>query len=110
MAHLLRMGWFCPVHLKSIDAREQQALLSARLTLTRRLRDIVNSARPAAALRIRSPTVNLQGSRRAVQKSKNCIKCEPDHSSERFLRRQIAVPDEEARQECIILRGKVACL
>ena len=30
MAQLLRMGWFRPVHLKSMDAREQRALLSAR--------------------------------------------------------------------------------
>jgi len=25
MAHLLRMGWFRPVHLKSLEAREQSA-------------------------------------------------------------------------------------
>lgn len=36
MAHLPWMGWFRPVHLKSLDAREQRALLSARATLTRR--------------------------------------------------------------------------
>ncbi|MEQ8731918.1 IS110 family transposase [Roseitalea porphyridii] len=45
MAHLLRMGWFRPVHLKSMDAREQRALLSARTTLARRLKDIENSVR-----------------------------------------------------------------
>jgi transposase len=45
MAHLLRMGWFRPVHLKSLDAREQRTLLSARATLVRRLRDIENSVR-----------------------------------------------------------------
>jgi transposase len=45
MAHLLRMGWFRPVHLKSLDAREQRTLLSARTTLVRRLRDIENSVR-----------------------------------------------------------------
>lgn len=30
MAHLLRAGWFRPVHVKTPDAREQRALLSAR--------------------------------------------------------------------------------
>ena len=45
MAHLLRMGWFRPVHVKSIDAREQRVPLSARTSLVRRLRDIGNSVR-----------------------------------------------------------------
>lgn len=45
MAQLLRMGWFRPVHLKSMDAREQRALLSARETLARRLMDVENSVR-----------------------------------------------------------------
>ena len=45
MAHLLRMGWFCPVHLKSMDAREQRALLSARETMARQLMDVENSVR-----------------------------------------------------------------
>ena len=30
MAHLLRTGWFRPVHLKSVGAREQRAMLAAR--------------------------------------------------------------------------------
>jgi transposase len=45
MAHLLRLGWFRPVHLKSMDAREQRVLLSARMTLVRRRRDIENGVR-----------------------------------------------------------------
>lgn len=45
MAQLLRTGWFRPVHVKTIDAREQRALLSARATLVARLRDIENSMR-----------------------------------------------------------------
>jgi transposase len=45
MAHLLCMGWFRPVHVKSMDAREQRVLLSARTALVRRLRDIENSVR-----------------------------------------------------------------
>ena len=45
MADLLRMGWFRPVHVKSMDAREQRALLTARSTLVRRLKDVENSVR-----------------------------------------------------------------
>ena len=40
MANLLRMGWFRPVHVKSLDAREHRALLSVRFTLVRRLKDV----------------------------------------------------------------------
>ena len=45
MAHLLRMGWFRPVHVKTMDAREQRTMLSARSTLMARLKDIENSVR-----------------------------------------------------------------
>lgn len=45
MAHLLRTGWFRPVHAKTMRAREQRLLLAARTTLTRRLRDLDNSVR-----------------------------------------------------------------
>jgi transposase len=45
MAHLLRTGWFRPVHVKTMDAREQRTMLSARATLTARLKDIENSVR-----------------------------------------------------------------
>ena len=45
MADLLRMGWFRPVHVKSMDAREHRALLSVRSTLVRRLKDVENSVR-----------------------------------------------------------------
>ena len=45
MAHLLRTGWFRPVHVKTMDAREQRAMLSARATLVARLKDIENSVR-----------------------------------------------------------------
>ena len=45
MAHLLRMGWFRPVHVKTPDAREQRTMLSARTTLMARLKDIENSVR-----------------------------------------------------------------
>jgi transposase len=45
MAHLLRLGWFRPVHVKTVEAREQRALLTARSVLVRRLRDLENSVR-----------------------------------------------------------------
>jgi transposase len=45
MAHLLRTGWFRPVHVKTVDAREQRAMLSARSTLVARLKDVENSVR-----------------------------------------------------------------
>ncbi len=45
MARLLRMGWFRPVHDKTMDAREQRTILSARATLMARLKDIENSVR-----------------------------------------------------------------
>jgi transposase len=43
MADLLHPGWLRPVHVKTMDAREHRALLTARSTLVRRLKDIENS-------------------------------------------------------------------
>jgi transposase len=45
IAHLLRMGWFRPVHVKTSSAREQRVLLGARDALVRRMRDLDNSVR-----------------------------------------------------------------
>jgi transposase len=45
LAHLLRMGWFRPVHVKAASAREQRARLAARTTMVRQLRDLENSIR-----------------------------------------------------------------
>jgi transposase len=45
MAQLLRSGWFRPVHVKTVPAREQRTLLAARSTLMRRQKDIENSVR-----------------------------------------------------------------
>jgi transposase len=45
IAHLLRMGWFRPVHVKTVSARERRVLLGARDTLVRRTRDLDNSVR-----------------------------------------------------------------
>jgi transposase len=45
LAHLLRMGWFRPLHVKAVSAREQRARLAARETLVRQLRGLENSVR-----------------------------------------------------------------
>ncbi|MFC7544092.1 IS110 family transposase [Siccirubricoccus deserti] len=45
VGHLLRMGWFRPVHVKAITAREQRARLAARTTMVRQLQDLENSVR-----------------------------------------------------------------
>ena len=45
IAQLLRMGWFRPVHVKTVTAREQRVLLGAREMLVRRVRDLDNGVR-----------------------------------------------------------------
>ena len=45
IAHLLRMGWFRPVHVKTASARERRVLLGARDCLVRRIRDLDNTVR-----------------------------------------------------------------
>ena len=45
IAQLLRMGWFRPVHCKSIAAQEKRALLTARKLLVSRLIDVEMSVR-----------------------------------------------------------------
>jgi transposase len=45
MAHLLRMGWFRPVHAKSPGSQEVRALLVARKQLQHKLRDVELSLR-----------------------------------------------------------------
>jgi transposase len=40
IAHLMRMGWFRPVHCKSLPAQEIRALLTARKLLQAKLHDI----------------------------------------------------------------------
>jgi transposase len=45
IAQLMRLGWFRPVHCKSIAAQEVRALLTARKLLQSKLRDIENSLR-----------------------------------------------------------------
>jgi len=45
IAQLMRLGWFRPVHCKSIEAQETRAILTARKLLQSKLRDIENSLR-----------------------------------------------------------------
>jgi transposase len=45
IAQLTRLGWFRPVHCKSIEAQETRAVLTARKLLQSKLRDIENSLR-----------------------------------------------------------------
>jgi len=40
MAHLMRMGWFRPVHVKAPPAQEIRALLTARKLLVGKLQEI----------------------------------------------------------------------
>jgi transposase len=45
IAELMRLGWFRPVHCKTIEAQERRALLTARKLLQTKLRDIESSVR-----------------------------------------------------------------
>src|SRR5438046_44759 len=45
IAQLMRLGWFRPVHCKSIGAQEVRAVLTARKLVQSKLQDIENSLR-----------------------------------------------------------------
>ena len=45
IAQLMRLGWFRPVHCKSMEAQEMRALLTARKLVQSKLRDVENSLR-----------------------------------------------------------------
>jgi transposase len=45
IAQLMRLGWFKPVHCKSLAAQEMRALLTARKLVQSKLHDIQNSVR-----------------------------------------------------------------
>jgi transposase len=45
IAQLMRLGWFRPVHCKSMEAQETRAVLNARKLLQSKLHDIENSLR-----------------------------------------------------------------
>ncbi|MGY4255506.1 transposase [Bradyrhizobium sp. USDA 4516] len=45
IAQLMRLGWFRPVHCKSVAAQETRAILTVRKLLQSKLRDVENSLR-----------------------------------------------------------------
>src|SRR6201994_755449 len=45
IAQLMRLGWFRPVHCKSMEAQEVRAMLTARKLVQTKLRDVENSLR-----------------------------------------------------------------
>src|ERR1700742_4083247 len=45
IAQLMRLGWFRPVHCKSMNAQEVRAMLTARKLVQTKLRDVENSLR-----------------------------------------------------------------
>src|SRR5207302_5836355 len=45
IAQLMRLGWFRPVHCKSMGAQETRAMLTARKLIQSKLRDVENSLR-----------------------------------------------------------------
>jgi transposase len=45
IAQLMRLGWFRPVHCKSMSAQETRAILTARKLIQTKLQDIENSVR-----------------------------------------------------------------
>jgi len=45
IAQLMRLGWFRPVHCKSMGAQETRAVLTARKLIQSKLRDVENSLR-----------------------------------------------------------------
>lgn len=45
IAQLMRLGWFRPVHCKSMGAQETRAMLTARKLIQAKLRDVENSLR-----------------------------------------------------------------
>jgi transposase len=45
IAQLMRLGWFRPVHCKSVGAQELRAVLTARKLIQSKLRDVENSLR-----------------------------------------------------------------
>src|SRR5262245_51370552 len=45
IAQLMRLGWFRPVHCKSVGAQEVRAMLTARRLVDAKLKDVENSLR-----------------------------------------------------------------
>lgn len=110
MARLLRMGWFRPVHDKTMDAREQRTMLSARATLMARLKDIENSVRGLLrGFGLRLPLL-LRGRwdaavREAVAGHSSLLQVlDPLLTARRALREQLALLDKRVRDTARIDR------
>ena len=65
IAQLMRLGWFRPVHCKSIGAQETRAVLTARKLVQSKLRDVREQpARHSARLRPQGRSDNAEALRR----------------------------------------------
>jgi len=103
LSHLLRMGWFRPVHVKALSAREQRARLAARQTLVRQVRDLENSIRGLLrGFGLRVP-VRLGGRWSATVRSlvedhpSLATTFEPLLRAREMLREQLAIIDRQVR-------------
>ena len=64
IAQLMRLGWFRPVHCKSIEAQETRAILSARKLVQSKLHDVEMSLRGTMNLKaLNPPFASRHGSR-----------------------------------------------
>jgi len=50
IAQLMRLGWFRPVHCKSMSAQETRTLLTARKLVQSKLRDVENTCAGSCTL------------------------------------------------------------
>jgi hypothetical protein len=83
----MRLGWFRPVHCKSMGAQETRAVLTARKLVQSKLRDVENSLRGTTRWVLRSlrRSSNRFARRRATQF--NFVRC---RGRERLSGRKIA--------------------
>ena len=90
IAQLMRLGWFRPVHCKSLAAQETRAMLTARKLVQSKLRDIENSLRGilrgfglkvgkttarSFAGRIRELVAGIRTLRRSRRRCLRCMPC-----------------------------------
>jgi transposase len=103
LAHLLRMGWFRPVHVKAASAREQRARLAARTTMVRQMQDLENSVRGLLrGFGLRVPTLRRGSWADAVRALVGGHPTlpgivEPLLQAREALRQQLAVLDRQVR-------------
>jgi transposase len=67
IAQLMRLGWFRPVHCKSITAQEIRAMLTARKLVQSKLLDLENSLRGILQRRCKTRSVSWIRSFRVSQ-------------------------------------------